>query len=94
MTTILTFQLFLGIYNVCHPDNHIEVNNLVTPFHIVPEWYFLCYYTILKVIPNKLLGLVLILTSVVHNSIVSEVVNICSIIRLVSVFFSIGNLLI
>jgi ubiquinol-cytochrome c reductase cytochrome b subunit len=60
--TIYTYQLFLGIYNICHPDNHIEVNSLVTPFHIIPEWYFLCFYTILKVIPNKLLGLIFFMT--------------------------------
>jgi quinol-cytochrome oxidoreductase complex cytochrome b subunit len=40
-----------------HPDNYIIGNNLVTPMHIVPEWYFLPLYAILRAIPNKLLGL-------------------------------------
>ncbi len=31
-----------------HPDNYIEANPLVTPPHIVPEWYFLPYYAILR----------------------------------------------
>jgi ubiquinol-cytochrome c reductase cytochrome b subunit len=31
-----------------HPDNYIEANPLVTPAHIVPEWYFLPFYAILK----------------------------------------------
>ena len=31
-----------------HPDNYIEANPLVTPAHIVPEWYFLPYYAILR----------------------------------------------
>lgn len=34
---------FLG-----HPDNYIEANPLVTPSHIVPEWYFLPFYAILR----------------------------------------------
>ena len=56
--------MLLGIYNVCHSDNHIEVDSLITPYHIVPEWYFLCYYTILKVIPHKLVGFIGLLTSI------------------------------
>jgi quinol-cytochrome oxidoreductase complex cytochrome b subunit len=39
-----------------HPDNYIDANPLVTPTHIVPEWYFLPYYAILRSIPNKLGG--------------------------------------
>lgn len=33
-----------------HPDNYIEANPLVTPPHIVPEWYFLPFYAILRAI--------------------------------------------
>src|SRR6266436_6266761 len=40
------------------PDNYIQANPLVTPPHIVPEWYFLPYYAILRSIPNKLLGVI------------------------------------
>jgi ubiquinol-cytochrome c reductase cytochrome b subunit len=36
--------------------NYIEANPLVTPTHIVPEWYFLPYYAILRAIPDKLGG--------------------------------------
>ncbi|MBD1547239.1 cytochrome b [Roseibium aggregatum] len=39
-----------------HPDNYIEANPLVTPSHIVPEWYFLPFYAILRAIPDKLGG--------------------------------------
>jgi ubiquinol-cytochrome c reductase cytochrome b subunit len=42
---------FLG-----HPDNYIEANPLVTPAHIVPEWYYLPFYAILRAIPDKLGG--------------------------------------
>src|SRR5580692_11072751 len=39
-------------------DNYIQANPLVTPAHIVPEWYLLPFYAILRAIPNKLLGVV------------------------------------
>lgn len=39
-----------------HPDNYIPANQLVTPAHIVPEWYFLPFYAILRAIPDKLGG--------------------------------------
>jgi ubiquinol-cytochrome c reductase cytochrome b/c1 subunit len=38
------------------PNNFIPANPLVTPADIVPEWYFLPYYAILRSVPNKLLG--------------------------------------
>jgi heme/copper-type cytochrome/quinol oxidase subunit 3 len=42
-----------------HSDNYIEANALVTPTHIVPEWYFLPFYAILRAVPNKLGGVIL-----------------------------------
>jgi ubiquinol-cytochrome c reductase cytochrome b/c1 subunit len=39
-----------------HADNYIEANPLVTPAHIVPEWYFLPFYAILRAVPDKLGG--------------------------------------
>jgi ubiquinol-cytochrome c reductase cytochrome b subunit len=39
-----------------HSDNYIQANPLVTPEHIVPEWYFLPFYAILRAIPDKLGG--------------------------------------
>ena len=39
-----------------HPDNYIPANPLQTPAHIVPEWYFLPFYAILRAIPDKLFG--------------------------------------
>jgi len=47
-----------------HHDNYIEANPLVTPPHIVPEWYFLPFYAILRAIPNKLLGVVALFSSI------------------------------
>ena len=47
-----------------HPDNFIPANPMVTPAHIVPEWYFLPFYAILRSIPNKLAGVVAMLSSI------------------------------
>ena len=40
------------------PDNYNPANPLVTPAHIVPEWYLLPFYAILRAIPNKLGGVI------------------------------------
>jgi len=41
-----------------HPDNYIKADPMVTPAHIVPEWYFLPFYAILRAIPDKLMGVI------------------------------------
>jgi ubiquinol-cytochrome c reductase cytochrome b/c1 subunit len=48
--------VFYGPNTLGHPDNYIPANPLQTPQHIVPEWYFLPFYAILRAIPNKLFG--------------------------------------
>jgi ubiquinol-cytochrome c reductase cytochrome b subunit len=64
---LLAFFLLLGLFSffvfyypnaLGHSDNYIEANSLVTPAHIVPEWYFLPFYAILRSIPDKLGGVV------------------------------------
>jgi ubiquinol-cytochrome c reductase cytochrome b/c1 subunit len=50
---------FLG-----HADNYIPANPAVTPQHIVPEWYYLPFYAILRAIPDKLLGVVALFGSI------------------------------
>jgi len=47
-----------------HPDNYIEANPLSTPAHIVPEWYFLPFYAILRAVPDKLLGVLAMFGSI------------------------------
>ena len=47
-----------------HPDNYISADPLVTPAHIVPEWYFLPFYAILRSIPDKLLGVIAMVSSI------------------------------
>jgi len=55
---LLLFASFV-FYNpniLGHADNYIPANPLVTPAHIVPEWYFLPFYAILRAVPDKLGG--------------------------------------
>lgn len=57
---ILFFSVFVYYYpNVLgHPDNYIQADPLKTPPHVVPEWYYLPFYAILRSIPDKLGGVV------------------------------------
>ncbi|MTH98404.1 cytochrome b/b6 [Roseibium sp. RKSG952] len=52
------FVFYLPNY-LGHADNYIEANPLITPAHIVPEWYFLPFYAILRAVPDKLGGVLL-----------------------------------
>ena len=47
-----------------HSDNYIPANPSVTPAEIVPEWYYLPFYAILRAIPNKLLGVIALFGSI------------------------------
>ena len=47
-----------------HTDNYIPANPLQTPEHIVPEWYFLPFYAILRSVPDKLGGVILMVSSI------------------------------
>ena len=48
-----------------HPDNYIKADPMKTPAHIVPEWYFLPFYAILRSIPDKLLGVLAMFSSII-----------------------------
>jgi quinol-cytochrome oxidoreductase complex cytochrome b subunit len=60
LVLIFFFSLFVFFYpnTLGHSDNYIPANPLVTPAHIVPEWYFLPFYAILRSIPDKLGGVI------------------------------------
>lgn len=47
-----------------HADNYIEANPLVTPAMIVPEWYLLPFYAILRAVPDKLGGVILMFAAI------------------------------
>jgi len=57
---LFVFSIFIYYYpNILgHPDNYIPANPMKTPLHIVPEWYFLPFYAILRSIPNKIGGVI------------------------------------
>ena len=61
---IFGFFVFFAPNVLGHPDNYIPADPLVTPKHIVPEWYFLPFYAILRAIPFKLLGVLAMLGSI------------------------------
>jgi len=73
MKDLLALLLFISVFlwfvffapNVLgHPDNYIEANPLVTPAHIVPEWYLLPFYAILRAIPSKLGGVIFMFSAI------------------------------
>jgi len=64
---LLLFCYFI-FYNpnaLGHPDNYIEADPMLTPAHIVPEWYLLPFYAILRAVPDKLFGVLLMFGSIV-----------------------------
>jgi ubiquinol-cytochrome c reductase cytochrome b subunit len=62
--TFYSFFVFFSPNALGHSDNYIPANPLVTPPHIVPEWYFLPFYAILRSIPNKLGGVVAMISAI------------------------------
>lgn len=69
LVTIFVFLLALSVFvfympnALGHSDNYIPANPMQTPASIVPEWYLLPFYAILRSIPNKLLGVIAMLMS-------------------------------
>jgi len=61
---IYSFFVFYAPNFLGSSDNYIPANPMQTPNHIVPEWYLLPYYAILRSVPNKLLGVVLAFGSI------------------------------
>lgn len=69
ITLILIFIVFIIInlqypYTLGDPDNFKIANPIITPIHIKPEWYFLFAYSILRTIPNKLGGVIILFLSI------------------------------
>nr|YP_008593443.1 cytochrome b [Champsodon cf. snyderi CBM-ZF 10876]BAN83385.1 cytochrome b [Champsodon cf. snyderi CBM-ZF 10876] len=66
-TVLMTLLVSLAMFSpnlLADPDNFTPANPLVTPPHIKPEWYFLFAYAILRSIPNKLGGVLALLSSI------------------------------
>nr|NP_861465.1 apocytochrome b [Kazachstania servazzii]Q7YEV2.1 RecName: Full=Cytochrome b; AltName: Full=Complex III subunit 3; AltName: Full=Complex III subunit III; AltName: Full=Cytochrome b-c1 complex subunit 3; AltName: Full=Ubiquinol-cytochrome-c reductase complex cytochrome b subunit [Kazachstania servazzii]CAD23420.1 apocytochrome b [Kazachstania servazzii] len=64
LITVFVFLIIFSLFvfyspnTLGHPDNYIPGNPMVTPASIVPEWYLLPFYAILRSIPDKLLGVI------------------------------------
>jgi ubiquinol-cytochrome c reductase cytochrome b subunit len=61
---VYAFFIFFAPNYLGHPDNYIPANPMVTPTHIVPEWYFLPFYAILRSVPDKLGGVIAMFASI------------------------------
>jgi ubiquinol-cytochrome c reductase cytochrome b subunit len=63
---LLVFSIFVLYFpnTLNHPDNYIPADTLQTPAHVVPEWYFLPYYAILRSIPHKAGGIIAMVGSI------------------------------
>lgn len=55
---LFSYFIFFAPNVLGHADNYIPANPLVTPAHIVPEWYLLPFYAILRAVPDKLGGVI------------------------------------
>jgi ubiquinol-cytochrome c reductase cytochrome b subunit len=64
LIALFSFFVFFFPNVLGHADNYIPANPLVTPSHIVPEWYFLPFYAILRSIPDKLGGVVAMVAAI------------------------------
>ena len=62
--SIFFFVVFFAPDYLGHPDNYIPADPLKTPAHIVPEWYFLPFYAILRAIPDKLGGVLAMISAI------------------------------
>nr|AVJ52607.1 cytochrome b [Brachyplatys subaeneus] len=64
MMMMLTMLILMEPRMFSDPENFIPANPLITPVHIQPEWYFLFAYAILRSIPNKLGGVIAMISSI------------------------------
>lgn len=70
LVTIFAFMFVFSVYvffkpnSLGHPDNYIMANPMSTPASIVPEWYLLPFYAILRSIPDKLGGVVAMVAAI------------------------------
>merc|ERR1712076_178372 len=87
---IYIFQCYFGVSSLSHPDNALEACALLTPLHIVPEWYFLCQYAMLKAVPNKNAGFIILLTSILILFFFGESRNLTTLCLLSSNLFSLS----
>lgn len=81
---LLGVLIFVNIYTLFvffipnvlgHTDNYIMADPMVTPIHIVPEWYFSPFYAILRSIPDKLFGVIFMFLALILLLILPFIIN-------------------
>jgi ubiquinol-cytochrome c reductase cytochrome b subunit len=75
---LMVFFAFLVFFNpnyLSHPDNYIMASISVTPAHLVPEWYFLPFYGVLRSTPDKFGGLVLMFGMIVDLFLIDTILD-------------------
>lgn len=93
---VFYWWILLNPYALTDPEIFIEANFLVSPLHIVPEWYFLPYYAILRAQPVKVVGVLLIMLSLLVPAILCLVDRYLPVLTVVSrlvVWWFIANVL-
>merc|ERR1711937_23838 len=81
MVLCLVFFLFLASEALLFVS-FFFIPGFLTPLHIVPEWYFLCQYAMLKAAPNKNSGFIILLTSIFALFFFGEIRNLTTFTRL------------
>lgn len=80
---VVFFLFFIVVFRypdvLGHPDNYIPANIFITPKHIVPEWYFLPFFAILRAVPSKVFGILAMFMSIVIIFILPRLDTICHI---------------
>merc|ERR1712188_60794 len=61
-----------GIVMLVHPDNQLEASVVHTPLHLVPEWYYLGYYSVLKAVPGTTTGILAMVSHILGIGVYGE----------------------
>lgn len=75
LMVLFAFLVFFNPNYLSHPDNYIMASISVTPAHLVPEWYFLPFYGVLRSTPDKFGGLVLMFGMIVDLFLIDTILD-------------------
>lgn len=75
LMVLFAFLVFFSPNHLSHPDNYIMASISVTPAHLVPEWYFLPFYGVLRSTPDKFGGLVLMFGMIVDLFLIDTILD-------------------
>nr|QBH61302.1 cytochrome B-2 [Hepatozoon canis] len=72
LLVVLVIQVGFGVHPLSHLDNNCRVDNFITLHQIVQEWYFLSFYSVLKSIPSKPAGMVIMFSFIQSLLVLAE----------------------